>query len=277
MKKIILITGCSSGFGMHTAAILSKKHIVYATMRNTEKSAELLNLVKKYGGEVIVKQLDVCNVESIKNVFYHIEKNHGKLDVLVNNAGYGIGGCFEDLSDKEFRDVMETNFFGVLNVTRIMLPLIHKSKKGKIINLSSVAGRVSYPVLGAYNSSKYALEGFSESIRYELKPFRIDVVLVEPGSFDTKIFEENAKICDNFFNEQSRYFKTCQSMYNKRSYVRKKRPGAEVVAEKLVKIIEKNNVPFRVIVGADARFQIIMKWFLPFKLFEKIVFYFSNK
>ena len=159
-SKIILVTGCSSGFGLLIAARLaSQGHIVYATMRNLQKQSGLLSEVNRRGGEVIIRQLDVTDKQSIQKTMDDIANEHGYLDVLVNNAGYAIGGAFEDLSEQDIRDQMEVNFFGVQNVTRAAIPLMRPRRQGKIINISSIAGLDATPGLGAYNASKWAQIG----------------------------------------------------------------------------------------------------------------------
>src|SRR3989338_117835 len=154
--KVVLISGCSSGFGLMTAARLaSKGHLVVATMRDLAKRNLLLSEVNLRGGpEVEVLALDVTDKESIRGVIDRIAAEHGHIDVLVNNAGYGIGGFFEDLTEEEIRQQMETNFFGLQNLTRAVIPLMRQRKKGRIINISSVAGFSASPAFGAYNASK---------------------------------------------------------------------------------------------------------------------------
>ena len=150
--SVVLITGCSSGFGMLSAARLAVAgHTVYASMRNLQKKEALLSEVKRRGGEVKLLKLDVTDNTTIDNVMNTIKSEKGRLDILINNAGYGLGGFFEDVSEREFRDQMETNFFGVLKVTRRALPLMRKtsanSDGAKIINISSVQGRAPVPGL----------------------------------------------------------------------------------------------------------------------------------
>ncbi|MCA9402085.1 MAG: SDR family oxidoreductase, partial [Candidatus Omnitrophica bacterium] len=185
-NKIVMVTGCSSGFGIKISARLaSKGYQVISTLRNLYRQDELLNAVKERGGEVTVMPLDVNALYTIDDCISQIRHKFGRIDVLVNNAGYGIGGFFEDLTDEEIRRQMDTNFFGVQNVTRRVLPLMREQKEGKIINISSVSGFSSQPAFSAYSASKWALEAFSESLHYEVEPFGIKVLLIEPGTYKT--------------------------------------------------------------------------------------------
>lgn len=210
-QKVILITGCSSGFGLLAAARLAAKgHFVWATMRDLSKIKDLQEALFKNNAQAFIRQLDVTNPQNIKMVVDEINQRHGHIDVVVNNAGFGIAGFFEDLTQDEIRSVMETNFFGVQNVCREVIPLMRKHSRGKIINISSIAGQVATPCLGAYNASKWALEAFSESLYYEMGLFGIQVVLVEPGSYATKIFSKAQDYSRGFDNAQSPYFKFSQ-------------------------------------------------------------------
>jgi len=212
-QKVILITGCSSGFGLLTAVRLaSRGHFVWATMRDLSKTKELQEALAENNTQAYIRQLDVTSPQSIKNVVDEINQRHSHIDVVINNAGFGIAGFFEDLTQDEIRSVMETNFFGVQNVCREVIPLMRKHKHGKIINISSIAGRVATPCLGAYNASKWALEAFSESLYHELGLFGIQVVVVEPGSYPTKIFTKNEHYCASFENKQSPYFHFSQRL-----------------------------------------------------------------
>jgi len=271
--KVVLITGCSSGFGLHTAAHLAKNgYKVIATMRNLEKQNALLNEVHRRGGEVDVLQLDVTNKASIKEAIKQIAAKYGYVDILVNNAGYGLGGFFEDLTEEEIRQIMEVNFFGVQNVTREVIPLMRQRKKGKIINISSVSGFSTSPAFGAYNASKWALEAFSESLRYELKLFGIDVLLIEPGTYKTKIFYENARYAANFDNPESPYYPASQHFKKKvMSYVADCHKDIEEIPALVEKLIKAVNPSFRNIPDIESKTLYILRKILPFSVYSWMI------
>ena len=189
MKKI-LITGCSSGFGYDAAKYLAEKgHHVYATMRNTgnknsKPARELRDLANMKGYKLEVIEMDVTSDSSVHNAV----KNIPEVDVLINNAGGGWGGAVEAFSAQQCLDQLDLNIVGPLRVSKAVLPGMRARKSGLIIQVSSIAGRFAFPGFGVYHASKWGLEGLSESMRYELSPHGIDVVLVEPGPFSTNFF-----------------------------------------------------------------------------------------
>ena len=272
-SKIILITGTSSGFGLLIAARLaSLGHIVYATMRNLEKQSALLSEVNRRGGEVLVRQLDVTDKESIQRTIEEIANRHGYLDILVNNAGYVMGGAFEDLSDEDIRDQMEVNFFGVQNLTRAVIPLMRSRRQGKIINISSVAGLDASPGLGAYNASKWALEGFSESLESELAQWGIQVLLIEPGTYDTKIFRDNTRLAHNFNNPESPYYAMSQHIHKRlMDYVNHCHRDPENIAILVEKLIQQKNPSFRNMPDLECRVRVLLRKFLPFNIYRRII------
>ena len=271
--KAVLITGCSSGFGLKAAARLASKGFkVIATMRNLNKKGALLEEVRERGGEVDLYQLDVTDKNSIKSAIKEIAAKYGIIDVLVNNAGFGLSGFFEDMTDQEIREQFETNFFGVLNVTREVIPLMRQHKRGKIINISSVAGFSASACLGAYNASKWALEGFSESLRAELKFFGIKVLLIEPGAYKTKIFYENAHLAENFHNEQSPYYPLSTFLEKRvRDYLNDCFKDPEEIAIIIEKLIKAKNPPFRTIPDIEGQVRYYLKRILPFRLYAALV------
>ena len=271
--KVILITGCSSGFGLLTAARLSTHgHHVYATMRNMEKQHALFEEVKRRRGRIAILPLDVTNEVSIDKAIEAIDSECGRIDVLVNNAGYGIGGFFEDLTQDEIKAQMETNFFGVQNVTRKVIPFMRRQKHGTIINISSVAGLYALPAFGAYNASKWSLEGFSESLWYEMKLFGIHVCLIEPGTYNTTIFHGNKRYAKNFDNPQSPYH-SLSKHFNKfvDNYVSTVKNNPENIARAVEKLIAMKNPPLRNFPDWQSRVLLASKRILPFSVFSWII------
>ncbi len=271
--KIILITGTSSGFGFVTAIHLLKQgHIVYATMRDMSKKDYLLAQVKNVPGKIHILGLDVTRPETINNVVQTIATDRGYLDAVVNNAGYGIGGFFEDLTDQEIRQQMEVNFFGVQNVTRAVIPLMRSRRSGKIINISSIAGLNATPCFGAYNASKWALEGFSESLYHELKLFNINVCLIEPGTYRTKIFFENAKYAKNFDNPSSPYYSMSQHLKKMvLDYVHKTDKDPMRIALLVEKLLDQKNPALRNFPDIETRFLLGMRRILPFRIYSMFI------
>jgi len=272
-SKVVLITGCSSGFGLHTAIHLSTKgYTVVATMRNLEKQAVLKEEVHQRKGQVDILQLDVTDNTSIKDAVKQIASKYGCVDVLVNNAGCGLGGFFEDLAEEEIRQIMETNFFGVQAVTREVIPLMRRRKQSKIINISSISGFSTSPAFGAYNASKWALEGFSESLRYELKFFGIDVLLIEPGTYKTKIFTENARYASNFNNTQSPYYPISQFLRKRvTDHYEECDKDIEEVPELIEKLIKSSNPAFRNIPDIESKILYMLRKLLPFRIYSFIL------
>lgn len=187
--KTILVTGTSTGIGFATAVSLMRAgHDVFATMRNPAKSPELLALAAREALPIAVIPLDVDRDESVAAGVAHVLKARGRIDVLVNNAGVGQLGSVEGTPLAQFRQVMETNYFGALRCTQAVLPGMRERKSGRIINVTSVAGRLAAAGQSAYAASKFALEAASESLAAEVKPFNIRVNVVEPGVIETPIF-----------------------------------------------------------------------------------------
>ncbi len=271
--KIILVTGCSSGFGLlFCARLAAKGHTVIATMRNLQKKDALLNEVHRRGGIVDLQALDVTDIHSIHKIIDYIQDHYQRLDVLINNAGYGLAGFFEDLSDSEIRGIMETNFFGVMNVSRQALPLLHQSRKARIINISSVSGFTTYPCFGAYNASKWALEGMSESLMFELKPFGIDVLLVEPGTYRTEIFYANRKYAARFNDPQSRYYGYSQALKELvDDNLAKNKRDPEQVAILVEQLIHSPHPRFRNIPDFPSRILYWTRKCLPFSFFSWLI------
>jgi NAD(P)-dependent dehydrogenase (short-subunit alcohol dehydrogenase family) len=193
-KKVAVVTGSSSGIGFETSLLLARSgFFTYATMRNLEKSKAIIDLKHKEKLPLEVLHLDVTDDTSVKEAIHQITNEQENIDVLVNNAGYALVSSFEEVSIEEFKEQFETNVFGVIRLMQAVLPVMRKKGDGTIVNISSVAGRMGFPITSAYVSSKFALEGLSESMAYEVEQFGIKVILIEPGVIKTN-FDNNLKI-----------------------------------------------------------------------------------
>jgi NAD(P)-dependent dehydrogenase (short-subunit alcohol dehydrogenase family) len=199
-KMVAVVTGSSSGIGFETSLMLARNgYFTYATMRNLDKSDAIIDLKQKEKLPLEVLKLDVTNDKSVKEAIEKIVNEQETIDVLVNNAGYALVGALEELSIEEIKEQFETNVFGVIRVVQEILPIMRKQRHGTIVNISSLAGRIGFPLTSAYVSSKFALEGLSESMAYEVEQFGIKVILIEPGVIKTN-FEKNLKIAKKASN-----------------------------------------------------------------------------
>lgn len=253
-RKVAIVTGSSSGIGYATSLLLARNRFhTYATMRNIEKSADIQEIANEERLPLQVIQLDVNdNDASIRNSIEKVESENERIDVLVNNAGYGLVGAFEDLSVQEIKSQFETNFFGVIRLTQQVLPIMRKQKSGRIVNVSSGAGRIGFPGMSAYVSSKFALEGLSESMSYELEPFGIKVVIIEPGVIRTN-FKKNSvmskKSLDN--SSISPYSSIIQKIDSSISSMVEHATRPEEVAKTILHAVSSNNPELRYLVGND--------------------------
>ena len=190
MDKVALVTGSSSGIGFETSLALARNgYHTFATMRNLGKDEKIKQIIEKEDLSIEILELDVDSEESVNRAIKTVSEKKGRIDVLVNNAGYGMWGTVEDVSINEFKEQFETNFFSIIRLIQKVAPIMRKQNSGNIVNISSVAGRIGFPVSPAYISSKFALEGLSESLRFELMPFGINVIIIEPGVIKTNFFD----------------------------------------------------------------------------------------
>ncbi|MCP4134728.1 MAG: SDR family oxidoreductase [bacterium] len=259
-SKIVLITGASSGIGKVCAEYLSKSgHIVYGTGRNP-KAAEGYTMIP----------LDVTDDASVQTAINTVLEKEGALDVLVNNAGMGIAGAIEDTSVEEAQKQFDTNFFGVLRVSREVLPHMRNRRTGTIINISSLGGLLSAPFQGIYCATKFAIEGMSEALSYEVKPYGVNVVLVEPGDMQTGFTA--GRIVTKESTEKSDYSGPFQKTLG--FFERDETTGAspEQAAKLISKIISAKSPRLRYTVGMSSqRLAVILKKILPFRLFSAII------
>ena len=222
----------------------------YATMRNLQKATNLESIRDKEMLPLKTLQLDVTDDASVNKAIQTIISESGRIDVLVNNAGYGLVGAFEDLSMDEIRRQFETNFFGVIRVMQSVLPLMRKQKFGIIVNISSGAGRFGYPSGSAYVSTKFAIEGLSESIAYELDQFGIKVILIEPGVIKTN-FDSGMVVAKKSQDASSPYFNMTQKMDTVfRQLIRNSSPPS-LVADVVVQAVKSENPNLRYLAGKD--------------------------
>lgn len=266
-KKVILITGASSGIGRETAVFLARHdYKVYGVARRIEKLQEL----NKLGVETL--SMDVTDENSVKNTITEIIEREGKIDVLVNNAGYGEYGAVEDVSIENAKYQMEVNVFGLVRVTKLVLPHMRKQRSGYIINVSSVGGKISNPLGGWYHASKFAVEALSDSLRLEVKQFGINVVVIEPGGIKSEwggiAFGKMMEV-----SKDSVYAPFATKMFNFVQNMDKNNsaPGPIVIAELVKKAIESKKPKTRYVKGAMAKPMLFMKRYLSDSLFDRII------
>ena len=250
MQKVALVTGSSSGIGLEAVLALAKDgYHTFASMRDTSKAGELENAAKKENLPIEVIELDVNKEESIISAIKKVMDSAGRLDVLVNNAGYGQFGCTEDVSVDDFRKQFETNFFSIVRIIQEVAPIMRNQNSGNIINISSVVGRIGLPGSPAYISSKFALEGLGECLRYELGQFGIKTTLIEPGVIKTNFFE-SMKVPDS--KTDPKYKELTDHILAGLKMMVQMGTAPSEVAKVIIKAIHDDEMLPRYIVGTDA-------------------------
>ena len=272
-NKVCLITGSSSGFGLLTAVDMARAGFrVIATMRDTNKATALMKAANEAGvsGKMEIRPLDITQFDALPGIVNEIVTAHGRIDVLVNNAGYALAGFAEDISLDELKAQLDTNFFGHVAMTKAVLPVMRKQRNGHVIMVSSIAGLVASPVLSSYAASKHALEGWSEALRIEMKSLGVHVVLVEPGAFETDIWVKNAKMGEQAVQNSSlnkeRSLRFAQVVQQKLV-----KADARDVSKLIVRIAQDPNPKLRYLIGKDAVRRKWVKTLLPWKTYEKLV------
>ena len=265
---VILITGCRSGIGLSIAmAAANKGYIVYAGLRDLSTKDNLIS--QSEGLDIIPVQLDVTKNAEREIVIQQIIDEQGRLDILINNAGIGIGGFLEEITEEEMRRSFDINFFGVWSLSKECLPLLRKSK-GTLVMISSLSGIMALPGLGTYCASKFALEGMTETWRHELKPFEIDVISIQPGAYKTDISGPNRKISVNQGTVHPLYTimaDNMQTWYDKNA-VEKAYPPSHL-AMNLMNILAKKNPKLRYAIGPSTGLRRLILSLFPFSLIEK--------
>jgi len=270
MTKVALVTGSSSGIGYETSLLLARNQIVtYASMRNLKKGDDLLKIVTNEKIPLKVIQLDVDDDKSVMNAVNTIVEENGRIDILVNNAGFDMFGPLEDLTIDEIKAQFETNFFGLIRTTKAVIPTMRKQQSGTIVNISSLGGRIGLlPFLTAYHASKFAVEGFTESLRQELVQFNIDIILIEPGAIRSN-FIDNSKNAKNYNPENSPYSNTIQKVFEGFESIMGNSSHPEDVAETILKAVNTTTPDMRYPVGKDAEFALKVREKLSDKEMEK--------
>jgi NAD(P)-dependent dehydrogenase (short-subunit alcohol dehydrogenase family) len=250
VEKVALVTGSSSGIGYETSIALARDgYETFASMRNTAKGEKLKEIAEKENLSISVIELDVDSEESIVDAIKKIISEKGRIDVLVNNAGYGQFGCTEDVSVEEFRKQFETNFFSIVRIIQEVAPIMRSQESGAIVNISSVAGRMGLPGSPAYISSKFALEGLGECLRYELGMFGIKTTLIEPGVIKTNFFN-SMKIPES--KKDPKYKEITDNMLAGLKIMVEMGTPPSQVADVVIKAIHDKEMLPRYIVGTDA-------------------------
>ena len=271
-EKIVVMTGASSGFGMLASIELARAGFrVIATMRNLTRRADLdaAAASARLTERIDVRQLDVTQFELIPSFVQNVVKDYGRVDVLVNNAGFAVGGFAEDIRLEELRLQFETNFFGAVAMTKAVLPIMRQQRSGHILQISSIGGLQGAISISSYSASKHALEGWTESLRLEVNPLGIKVVLIEPGSFDTGIWTRGAVMGTQAKQDTSPNFQRSLKMRSVIQKIPKADPIA--VARLIAQVAQEPNPRLRYLVGRDAHTQLWMKRLLPWKWYERMI------
>lgn len=265
MKRTALITGTSSGIGKATVKYFSEQGWnVAATMRTPQKDTELSALPN-----VRLYTLDVTDSQSIKNAINSALADFGGIDVIVNNAGYGAVGIFEKATPEQIRKQFDTNVFGVMNVVREILPYFRKKRAGTIINVTSMGGRITFPIYSVYHGTKWAVEGWAEALQFELRPFNIRVKNVEPGAIKTDFYERSM---DLFQKEGlADYDHYEQITYQNSQKAGEDAPGPEVVAKTIYRAATDGSSKLRYPASVQSSGLLFMRWLLPLQWFMGIV------
>jgi NAD(P)-dependent dehydrogenase (short-subunit alcohol dehydrogenase family) len=274
MNKVALITGASSGFGLLTSVTLARRGWrVLATMRDLNRREKLETAARDAGAleRIEFLALDVTNPEQIAALADLVTKRGEPLHAFVNNAGFAVPGFAEDVADAELREQFDTNFFGAAAVTRALLPQMRRQGFGHVVMVSSISGRMGYPGVSSYSASKFALEGWTETLRYEMKALGIHVVLVEPGAFETDIWTRNAKLTAGLQDPTSANASRVPGWRSRIDQNAKHRADPQVVADLIARIVENPRPRLRYVVGRDAKMGLMLRRILPAGIFERMI------
>ena len=263
MDKVVLITGASSGIGKETALLFQTKNWkVAATMRSPEKAGDLQRIA-----DIECIKLDVTDVDSIKSAIAETIEKFGRIDAIVNNAGYGLVGPFEASTQEQIEKQFQTNVFGLMNVCREILPYFREQKRGTIVNVASMGGRITFPLYSLYHATKWAVEGFSEALQYEVREFGIKIKIIEPGPIKTEFYDRSQDLTkkegltayDNFI---------ARAMPNLQK-AGETAPGGNLVAEVIYEAVTDDSWKIRY--AANSRLILTARKLLPDSIFLGLV------
>jgi len=251
-KSVAIITGSSAGIGLQTSLLLARNGFdTYAGVRNLEKSKFIEDIARDENLSLQLLQLDVDSDESVSNSIGKVIAERKKVDVLVNNAGYGLLGALEELSMNNIKAQFETNFFGAIRCIKEIIPVMRQQRSGIIVNISSQAGYIGFPVCSVYDSTKFALEGMIESMTYEVEPYGINMVLVEPGCINSD-FLNRLVVSNNTQDSKSPYFDMFKKFTANYFKAMNNAPPPEAVAKVVLEAITSTNPLLRYQIGEDA-------------------------
>lgn len=272
-EKTALITGASSGFGLLTTVTLAKRgwHVI-ATMRNLARRERLETAAREAGvlDRIEFLALDVTDNAQIAEVAASIAARTAPLDALVSNAGFAVGGFAEDVSDAELRSQFDTNFFGATAVVRAFLPQFRRQGAGHIVMTSSISGRMGFPGVSSYVASKFAVEGWAETLRLEMKPLEIQVAMVEPGSFETGIWSSGTLLSKQSQDPRSPNAVRVQRLLG-RMKGGKPKANPQIVADGIAAILADPRPRLRNVFGGDAKMGLLLKRLLPASVVERLL------
>lgn len=269
--RTVLITGASSGFGLAASILLAQRNWrVIATMRSLDKQSALVDAARAAGvaGSIVVEQLDVTDAALPARMAEIIAAVGGRIDAVVNNAGLAVVGAFEDVPPADLRRVMDTNFYGALDVTRALLPTFRAQRKGRIVFVSSDSGFAGEPTNAIYCASKFAIEGFAESLAFEVAPFGIDVALVEPGPFRTEIWQSLQRVRPPGTPYAALLDKVWPSLD---AFIAKNAGDPQDVARAIATVLDATRPRFRTPVGATARWSLFVRGKVPSSVIRRVL------
>jgi short-subunit dehydrogenase len=294
-QKVAVVTGSSTGIGYETSlALANNGYFTYATVRDTQKSKEIERIAHVKNIPLKIIEMNVDNDNSVKDTIEKITSEYGRIDILVNNAGYGLFGALEDLEMNEIKKQFETNVFGIMRVIKNVLPAMRLQRTGIIVNISSISGLAGIPSQSAYAGTKFAVEGLSESLSYELEPFGIKIVLVEPGVINTEFVQDLVVPTDRYGIDKNRnqinisnfntgntsfsfYHDTIKKFLSFYYSAMRNAPHPRIVADEIIQAIEKvsnetNAMPIiRIAVGNDSKKYSKLKKELQDNEFHKVI------